>query len=162
MLQVVLLGISLIFIYSQLRVYRQANMLQIIGGFDARWVSTTFSNQRARVCSKYDASAAKLSREEIAVLGFFEDLAVYLKRGIIDTSLVWDKYSYSIEYYWALFQPRIMKFRSDQNDKTFYDQFEYMNGMMASHASSQALKYGKKDNEELEAFRRHESELLPS
>lgn len=158
MAQFFVVAISLAFIYRQIKLHRQGNMLQAIAGIDQKWGTEAFIKYRHSTCDRYSQNTLKIDRSESEVLAFFEDLGIYLKRGVFDKSLLWDKYSYSIEHYWIMFEKHILEYRAQENDDTWFDQFEYLNSQMSEYANKKNFKYGARTKEEIKKFIRGEKE----
>jgi len=154
--------ISLIFIYRQIKVHRQRNMLQAMASFDQKWGSNDFLAYRIATCERYDLGILKISRTEGEVLGFFEDLGIYLRRKVFDEKLVWDKYSYYVEHYWLMYEKHISEYRARENDSSWYDQFEYLNDEMKRHATKMKIKYEARTKEDIKLFIKGEKEEASS
>jgi len=144
--------ISLVFIYRQIKLHRQGNMLQAIADKDQKWGSNEFIEYRRATCERYSVVLLKIDRSEGEVLGFFEDLGIYLRRGVFDKDLLWNKYSYFIGHYWIMFEKHILKYRAKENDDTWFDQFEYLNSQMSEYANKKKFKYGTRTPKEIEKF----------
>lgn len=152
MVQFFAVAISLTLIYRQIKLHRQGNLLQAIAGIDQKWGSEKFINYRVMICERYDLDSLKIDKVESEVLGFFEDLGIYLKRGVFDKNLLWDKYSYFIEYYWIMYEKHILEFRAQDDDSTWFDQFEYLNSQMKKFSEKKNVKYGVRTKKEIETF----------
>jgi len=107
---------------------------------------------RKKACENYLTDQLKIKREQSDVIGFFEDVGVYLERGVFDTESVWDKYSYYVEHYWAMYQPHIMEFRAASKDTTWYEKFETLKTKMEEFSKKKGLKIIGKTQEELKKF----------
>jgi hypothetical protein len=152
MAQFFAIAISLVLIYRQVRLQRQANMLQTLGSLDSRWNSQDMLASRKKACENYLTDQLRISREQSDVLAFFEDVGVYLQRGVFDIESVWDKYSYYIEHYWAMYQPHIIEFRAESKDPTWYEKFEMLKSKMEEFSKKKGLKVVGKSQEELKKF----------
>jgi hypothetical protein len=152
MAQFFAIAISLVFIYRQVRVQRQSNMLQTLVSLDNRWHSQEMRSSRKKACENYLPDQLRIRREEADVIGFFEDISVYLERGVLDIESLWDKYSDYIEHYWAMYQPHIMKFRAESEDPTWYEKFETLNTEMEKFSKKKGLKVIGKTQEDLKKF----------
>ena len=107
---------------------------------------------RKKACENYLLDQLRIMREQSDVIGFFEDVGVYLEREVFDTESNWDKYSYYIEHYWAMYQPHIMEFRAESKDPTWYEKFEALKNKMEKFSSKRGLKVVGKTQEELKKF----------
>ena len=153
MAQFLAIAISLAFIYRQVKLHRQGNMLQAIAALDQKWGSKDYIEYRLSTCQRYDLDSLKIDRSEGEVLGFFEDLGIYLERGVFDKSLLWEKYSYYIEHYWIMYEKHISEYRAQENDGTWFDRFEYVNSEMKKYAQKKRkVKYGSRTKNEIDTF----------
>jgi hypothetical protein len=152
MAQFFVIGISLVLIYRQIRLQRQANMLQTLGSVDNRWNAQEMVASRQKACENYLKDQLRINREQADVLAFFEDVGAYLEKGVFDTESVWDKYSYYIEHYWAMYQPHINEFRAESKDHTWYEKFEILKNKMEKFSKKKGLKVVRKTQEEIKRF----------
>lgn len=152
MAQFFAITISLVFIYRQVRAQGQANLLQTLTSLDSRWNSAEMMESRKKACENYLNDQLKIKREQSDVIGFFEDIGIYLERSVFDDEALWDKYSYYIEYYWAMYQPHIMEFRAETKDPTWYDKFEMLKNRMDKVSKKKGLKIIGRTQEEIKKF----------
>jgi hypothetical protein len=70
------------------------------------------------------------------LLGFFEDMGVYVNKAIIDIDLVYNTFSYYIDTIWK--NKEIMRYIADErkSDKTVYCWFEYIYDRCKEHEKS--------------------------
>jgi hypothetical protein len=109
------------------------------------------------ICDRYNTINLAINREEGDVLGFFEDLGVFLNKGVFDVDVIWDKYSYYIEHYWAMYEPHIREFRISDNDDTWYSKFEYLYQKMAKESKKNKLNNTAKTQAQIAKFIRCEA-----
>ncbi len=155
------LTVSLVLIYGQVRLQRQANLLHTLGEMDKRWNSEKMLLARKGACTKYLNDQLGIDAELAQILGFFEDVAVYLERKVFDIGAVWDKYSYYIEHYWAMYQPHIQKFRTETRDQTWYENFDKMFEEVKKHALKRWIVCGSKTKADIDIFVIGEIGLIP-
>lgn len=152
MAQFFAIAVSLVFIYRQVRAQRQANLLQTLGSLDNRWNSADMVASRKKACENYLSDQLRIKREQSDVIGFFEDMGVYLEKKVFDAESLWDKYSYYVEYYWAMYQPHIVEFRAETKDPTWYEKFEMLKNRMEEVSKKKGLKTVGKTQEEIRKF----------
>jgi len=152
MAQFFAITVSLIFIYRQVRAQRQTNLLQTLNSLDNRWNSVEMLASRKRACETYLTDQLKIKREQCDVISFFEDIGVYLEKKVFDSDSLWDKYSYYIEHYWAMYQPHIVEFRATTKDPTWYEKFEMLKDRMEEVSKKKGLKTVGKTKEEIKKF----------
>ena len=133
-------------------------MLQTLGALDARWHSAIMLDARKYACEKRLDPGRRIKRKHGLVLGFFEDLGLYLKRHVVDREPVWDKWSYYIERYWEMYREWIDVFRQETGDTTWYDKFEYLKNEMDKESRSKGLQTPKINSADLAKFARGETE----
>ena len=126
MCQFIVITISLIFIYRQLRIQRQANALSSLKSLDDKWRSINMAKARYAVCKKCGHDDKKIRHNEENILDFFEEMGLFLKRKVFDKKAIWEFYSYYIEHYWPILQPKIVEIRAETQDKTWFSNFEYL------------------------------------
>jgi hypothetical protein len=123
MIGVLLLLISFLFVRRQLKIQNNSNMMNFIQSSENKWRSAEIIKQRKKVCSKEDNS---IDYETECILSFFEDLGILYKRNVIDLELIWEKFSYYVENYWIILEPNIRELQEKTNDKTWFENFEYL------------------------------------
>ena len=125
MAQFLAVAISLYFIYRQIRIQTHSNMLSTFAELERRWNGSAMLEARRTVCSD-NSGRLQIHRSEELILGFFEDLGLYLRREIFDADLLWELHSYYVEHYWPLLQPRIARLHTETKDETWYSNFDYL------------------------------------
>ena len=124
--------VTLAAIYSQIRLQRHANMLPLFAHLEERWWSERMVGARERACLRFlDPSArddSTLTADEDAILTFLEDVGLYIKRGILDERLVWEKLSHLIDQYWQMLEPRVAGER--RVDKTYFSHVAFLRARM--------------------------------
>lgn len=159
MVQAVAVAVTLFLIHRQIRLQRLGNMLSSLQELDLRWSSDGMLSARASVCSNAFKNGVEVTDADDAVLVFFEDLGMQVKRGILDTELVWDTYSVFIEFYWPILKP-IIEEQWNRGDKTLYEDFKKLYEAMAKIAKKRKTKH-EKTREELKRFAAGEASRLP-
>jgi len=160
MCQFIIITITLIMVYNQLKSQRKSNMLQTLHKCDDKWDSTAMLKRRSIVASGYASSSLEMNEEVILVINFFEDLGMYFKEGLISKSIIWNSYSYQIEHYWPLLKPRIDEFQAKNNDNSFGEQFKNLHKAMQKYSSSKKLPTLPLSNNQLVSFAKHEESLF--
>lgn len=161
MLQFLAVAVSLWFIYWQIRLQAQANMLQALEALADKWNSEFLLECRHEACPDHPKSSLKIGNAEGTVLGFFEDLGLYYKRGVFDIEIVWERYSYFIEHYWSMYQPSITEFRADSKDASWFSSFEELFRAVDRFSKKKGATTGLKTKEQIAKFVRGELEEMP-
>ncbi|RLA83226.1 MAG: hypothetical protein DRG40_07030, partial [Deltaproteobacteria bacterium] len=101
MVQSLIILATACFIYYQVRLQRYSNMLQTLNEMRSFWNNEKMMNFRLKVCETYLTGAKSIGAAEAEVLGFFEEIGLLLKKHVLQKDVVWNTYSYFIEYYWT-------------------------------------------------------------
>lgn len=152
---------SLLFIYRQVAAQAQSNMLQTLGTLSSRWESEEMKKFRKVVSERYGQNMLQIGMAEGGVLGFFEDIGIFLKRRALDAEIVWDNYSYYIEHYWPLLEPNVRRYREQTNSITWFINCERLYGQMLRYSRKKRIKVKPKTEAEMKKFVRGETETLP-
>ena len=123
---------------DQLQAQMQATGLQILTSLDARWNSKEMIKARRTLCKDFKDAEKTTTTEQVFVLSFFEDIGLFLKRGVLDHEMIWDKWSHYIEGYWLMCKSEVMGCRI--NDPTWYDKFEFLAKEMRNFADKKLVK----------------------
>jgi hypothetical protein len=153
MAQAIIVGITLLFIYFQLKAQHSKNMLDTIAVFDDRWNSKEMRNSRKKLCQKYTQNDfAHFYDLEGHALDFFEQMGLYLKKGVYNRDVIWEFYSYYIIYYWRIAQNLIEQYRKDERDNTYYVWFEYLYEEMLKEYENREVEYKPLNRIQIEKF----------
>lgn len=126
MAQALAVAVSLFLIYRQLRAQRLANTLSALKAMDERWNAGRLAAARAAIAMLHPSIDTKMDHHEEAVLTFFEEMAIYVRRGAFDMKSVWDLYSYYFEHYWPILFPKVKELRAIERDTTYYENAEWL------------------------------------
>lgn len=152
MAQTFIILVSLIFIYRQVRVHRFSNMLQTLSSLREHWNSDTMLAARKTTCINYQKGTKKIGKAEGDVLGFFEELGLLLKKGVVSKEFIWETYSYFIEHYWSMLEPNIKEFRLSTNDNSWLDNFESLRKAIHRYSKKRKCPSSDKTEEEIKRF----------
>lgn len=135
---VTLLGVitALFAVWWQMRKQWIMNSASMIMALTERFSSNEWRSYRIHCAAVIEAhrqgEAIDLSRD-FPVLGFFENMAHLVRRGILDKEMVWNKFGwYVTRYYLALTAKGnlIEHNRRSEGDKTLWEEFEWLNREM--------------------------------
>jgi hypothetical protein len=124
MAQFIVIAVTLFFAAYQINLQRLLNTFSSIFALREQWKSEEMCYCRKVICENHNPSSFSIGANEGAVLGFFEEIGVYLERGVLGEKIIWDLYSYWIEHYWIIFEPSIQEYRRNTSDKTYFEHFE--------------------------------------
>jgi len=153
---------SLIFIFQQVRLHRNANMIQLLSNIRKEWNARRMMDCRRAACKNYQAETRtkKIGMPESEVLGFFEQMGLLLRKRVVSSEFVWETYSYYIEHYWSMLESNIAEFRRSTKDDSWYECFEYLRNSMRNYSKKKGCPSTDKAEEEVEQFIRGELEGL--
>jgi Domain of unknown function (DUF4760) len=155
MAQFLVIAVTLFFINSQIKLQRLANALSSLFTLREQWRSDKMRYARKVICENKDKSSNKIGANEGAILGFFEEIGVYLYSGVFDEKMIWDLYSYWIEHYWIILEPHIQEYRKNASDETLFERFESLHKCMSAISRRRGTQV-KKSDEQQQKFREGE------
>ena len=140
MVQAIVVGLTLYFIYKQIKIQRASNMLATLNALTVRWESDSMRKARVEVCQQFLANNLNIDNDNtVRILLFFEELGLYYKKKVIDTDILWDMYDHRIQTCWDVLEPLISEYRAHLKDDTYYDKFEYMVNELQKYSEKQGL-----------------------
>lgn len=153
MVQAIIVGITLLFIYSQVRIQRYTNMLTTLNSLIERWNSEIITKARIITCQQYLANQKKVEDINIVrVLNFFEELGLYYKKKVFDTDVLWSMFALQVENYWSVLSPMIHEYRAEEKDKTYYEDFEYMKNEFEKYSRKRGLNIVDKTGDQIREY----------
>ena len=87
---------------------------------------------RKETCGNFAKAETNINKPEHMVCSFFEEVGLYVKRGIFDRALVWEFYSFDIAHYWPMLEEPIRTLRTKFVDKSFFEHFEELHRTIKS------------------------------
>lgn len=160
MAQGIAVTLTLILIYRQLVAQRFANILSSVSSLNQNWNTEEMHKARKALCVKHDSKNRSISQQDGLVLDFFEQMGLYLRKGVFTPDILWELYSYYIEHYWCLVEPLINEFRLSTNDKTWYSNFDYLYEAMRVQSKKRCIICDGKTQEQIALFIKGENERL--
>jgi hypothetical protein len=152
MVQGIIVSVSAVLIYRQLKAQHFGNMLGAMATLDERWATEEMFKGRETLCLKYGKNDLEIDDQIGRVLDFFEQMGLYLKKRAFTQDVIWEFYSYNIKYYWAIAEPLIKEFRSSTKDQTYYVWFEWLKTKMMEEDKSMGSPYTVPTKDEITKF----------
>ena len=152
MVQSLAIILSLFIIYRQIKLLRYSNMLQTLNDMRENWNSEQMVKFRKITCENHLKGNKKIGKAEGEILGFFEQLGLLLKKGVINEEFIWESYSYLIENYWSMLESNINELRQSTQDKSWYDHFEFLRESVKKYAKGRKLVSKDKTEEDINRF----------
>jgi hypothetical protein len=127
--QFVLVAVSLVGIYRQLKAQGSANAFQRLSTLHERWDSERLVRARLQLAIRLrHGPADKVGASVIPVADFFEDIALLEAAGHVSRREVWLDWNRTVEFWWALVEPEIRRRRADYPGD--FDGFETLRDRM--------------------------------
>ena len=154
MLQFVVVAISLFFIYRQIRIQSHANMLTALFALAKKWDSSLMRKARRHVCKEYQENRErrKINQHEERIASFFEEIGFFLDEGAFTPEAIWEEYSYYVEHYWPMLEPKVAEFRKVERDNTWFEHFEKLYKKTQSIAKRRGVYVIVRDDSDLKKF----------
>jgi len=112
MVQALAVTVTLIVISRQLKLQRKANVLSSLAALGTRWEHEEMVKCRKNICNAYNAKTDCGIKSTIAVAGFYEEIGLYVKNGMVDAATIWELYGEYIEHYWPILLDRVKEAKS--------------------------------------------------
>lgn len=152
MAQTALILLSLIMVIPQLMAQRHSNTLTVLKNMRDDWESDAMIAARIEVCANFGSEDKTIRHIEERVLGFFESLGVWQSKGVFSRRVVWEYYSYFIEHYWPILQPRVLELRRSTKDESWYRNFERLHRQMRIQSFLCRSPWSVKSDAEMKRF----------
>ena len=138
--------LTLFFIYKQLANTRTAAAYDFLRREDDRFNSSEMRAYRSSLATILRKNLKELDKSDEAetvfeeldrgdeadnVLGYLEDLGIILKKGLAPKYLVWTMNCYYVLLYWEVLSSYISWVRKNREDKTYFENVEYLYKQMA-------------------------------
>jgi hypothetical protein len=150
----VIVAFGLIIAYWQIRLSKNIATFELIEEIDKEFYSKRLIKERINTCSK--------PVEEIEldhVVDFFEKVAYFEEKRIIDLESVDAMWSYWIGHYWVIHKKKIYVFREIHNDNDYYSGLENLIKRLAKYSKMPLKKYEERDENDLDIFKKEERDL---
>jgi len=134
MAQFVLVAVTLIGIYYQLRLARSANAFEQMNRIVDEWESERMTRHTLEI---YLALREGVDLENIpegaatSITNYLESVAALIRAGHIDRKLVYESLGSRYQWWWVLLAPNIRRARNEAEDPAVGEHFEWLAGVMA-------------------------------
>ena len=132
MLQFVVVAVTLVGIYYQLRSSQSANAFTQLGGLVDEWHGERMIRKRLAVsiALRDGADPANLPDAPAeAVANYWEKVGSLSRAGHVAPSLVAEGLS-GVERWWGILAPWVQRVRTDDGNPSFYEHFEWLAGVL--------------------------------
>lgn len=134
MAQFVLVAVTLIGIYYQLRLARSANAFEQMSTIVEEWESERMTRHTLEVYLALREGVDRVNIPEGAatsITNYLETVAALIRAGHIDRKLVYEFLGSRYRWWWALLAPNIRRAREEADDPAVGEHFEWLVGVMA-------------------------------
>lgn len=127
MAQFVIVAITLVGIYAQLKVARNANAFEQANALTEELQSERLTRRRLAILEVLirDGLEADLSAVAASIGNFWENAGGLVRRGHVDLRIVYERMSSQAMAWWTLLEPEVRRFQTEQ-DPTIFEHFEWM------------------------------------
>jgi hypothetical protein len=132
MLQFVIVAVTLLGIYYQLRISQSANAFAQLGGLVDEWQGEWLVRKRIGVLVALRDGAAPADVPDAAaaaIANFWEKVGALVRAGHIDRSLVVEGFV-GAQDWWGILAPWVLKVRTEDANPSFWEHFEWLAGTM--------------------------------
>jgi hypothetical protein len=150
------LAITFLAIYRQLRLQRDAAATGQVNGLLNEWSSERMARAKLTVLLALDAGTDPLDLPDRALshVGFFLQRAGYLaQRGHMDRRLVYEHLGSQIQDWWAWLGPRVLAVREASHDPGVWQGFEWLAADAAARDAAPGVR--RRDDVELAKYIEH-------
>jgi hypothetical protein len=134
MLQLVVVAVSLLGLYRQLRLQASTSAFEQLDGAQRELYSERYLRYQLEifVALRDGVDRAALPRAAATVLAnFWETYAMLARRGHIDPKALWHEYSNVVAMWWATLAPTIRTYRLQMGNPQIFEEFEWLAELMA-------------------------------
>jgi hypothetical protein len=139
-----ILGVTFIAIYRQLRVQRSAGAIEQLEAFTREWESERMVRHRLAIAIAVRDGKAIPSGSSKSVINFWEDLGTLVRNRHLDAKLYWNAVSNFCQVSWWTLEPHIQEMRST-HDPLVGEDFEWLSAKMTDmdRASGSSTVYDR-------------------
>ena len=89
--------------------------------------------------------AGVFDRASYDVANFFENVGYLQRSGVLRPESVWHTFGMAARVYWALYGPTVRQMRQEQEDPTFYEDFERLDQLVADIIGERGMPPSTRD-----------------
>ena len=83
--------------------------------------------------------AGVFDRASHDVANFFENIGYLQRSGVLRPESVWHTFGMAARVYWAIYGPTVREMRREQEDSTFYEDFERLDRLVADMSGERGM-----------------------
>jgi len=134
MLQLVVVAVSLLGLYRQVRLQTSASAIEQADALSREWASERLNRSRFAVLRyvRDNQDWVNVPVQPSNVIGdFWERVAYLVRKGHVQRDIVSAYLGSAVELWWVILGPYARQLRQSQNDAAIYEHFEWLAGIMA-------------------------------
>ena len=119
-----LVAVTWFLVRSQIRLSKEDLRVRLHTNYEEKFDSPALIVERKKLAEQL---LTKTPHKEIqeSVMNFFESIGMLIRRGYLDTDMVWSGFSFHAIRWWIACKDYILEERRiENNDKTIFDEFE--------------------------------------
>ncbi|MGQ0698866.1 MAG: DUF4760 domain-containing protein [Panacagrimonas sp.] len=117
---------ALLVMWSQNRSAKRLTCLQLFIQLAAQYDSSEMQKVRGRLASELLTTPDAVDLED-TLLVFYENLAILVRRRLLDPDLVGNTFSIDVRCYWLALRHYVAHNRTEYSDQTIFEEFEWLN-----------------------------------
>jgi hypothetical protein len=125
----IVLAVTFIAIYRQLRLQRSQSAIEQLDGFEREWASERMTRFQLDIllALREGADPARVPYASAHAVGtFWEKVAYLIRRGHIDRKLLWNVSGSNCQIWWTTLAPWARERRAETDDPTIAEHFEWL------------------------------------
>jgi hypothetical protein len=133
MAQFVIVAVTFLAIYYQLRLQRHAAAIEQIRAISREWTQELMTRAKLDVLTliRDGADPATTMTAGGDIADFWEDLAYLARAGSINRKLIYDSLGPAVRIWWGILAPSAQVAREQANDRGIWIDFEWLAGVFA-------------------------------
>lgn len=112
-------------VWSQNRAATRLTCLQMFNEIAAQYSSPEMHAARRRIAMRLLSEPKSLDHED-SLLVFYENLAILVRKNLLDRDLTWNTFSHDVPRYWSLLREYVLWSRETSNSPALYEEFEQL------------------------------------
>jgi len=137
MAQLVVVAITLVGIYYQLRLQRAANAFEQLNRIAAEWGSEPLLRAKLRIARAAEAGVAMPPGATTLIANYWETVASLVRSGHVDARVVFGSVGGGPPLWWAVLADAAQTLRAKNHDPGVFANFEWLAGKFAAFAASE-------------------------
>jgi hypothetical protein len=125
----VVLAVTFLAIYRQLRLQASQGAIEQIDGFTREWNSERYLSYRLNLLVALQGGADPADVPDgvaVALSNYWEAIGTLARSGHLDRRLLWDNHGNSCQAWWGYLEPHAKATRARLEDPAIYENFEWL------------------------------------